>query len=293
SMSYAGAGQSVMPDDNPLNVFARMFGQPAGQGPSGAQQEGASLLDVAIGDLRRLQSYLGATEREKLEIHLESLREVERKLTGEVTQVCGDVAWDDRGFRVIETDYYPLTHHKEENFALMSELQAELAVLALQCGVTNVVSIMWSHPVSPTKILDLGSSIGHHDSSHYGAADSAAARSYIAQKAWFFERIAAMLQHMKSIPDGDGTLLHNSIVFVGTDINDGNLHDHADMPFVLAGQAGGQLATGRALDYRNSNGGQNDAHARLLVSIANMAGVSVEAFGYQGSGPGGLPGLLG
>lgn len=293
SVSYVGAGQLVTPDDNPLNVFSRMFGQPVGQTADLVGRQGASILDLAITDVQRLQGYLGGPERAKLEVHLESLREVERKITGQVTQVCGDIAWDDRGFRVLETDYYPTTFHKEEHFALMSEMQSELAVLALQCGVTNVATIMWSHPVSPTKILDIGSSMGHHDSSHYGAADSAAAQSFTAQKAWFFAEIAALLQHMKSIPDGDRTLLGNSLVFMGTDINDGNLHDHTDMPFVLAGQAGGQLTTGRSLDYRGTLGGENEAHSRILVSIANMMGAPVDTFGYEGAGPGGLPGLEG
>src|SRR5690606_22596062 len=137
---------------------------------------------------------------------------------------------------------------------------------------------------SPTKILEIGSQLGHHDSSHYGAADSATAQSFIAQKAWFFEEITKMLQQMKDIPDGDRSLLGNSVVFMGTDINGGNLHDHSDMPFVLAGQAGGQLVTGRSLDYRRTVNGENDAHSRILVSIANMMGVPIETFGYEGAG---------
>ena len=160
--------------------------------------------------------------------------------------------------------------------------------------MTRVASLMWSHPVSPTRIPSLAASSANHDASHYGADLSGPlAQDFIAYKRFFCEQLVYLVQRMQEIPDGDGTLLDNTILFMGTDINDGNQHDHDDMPFVLAGRAGGQLATGRSLDYRGTAGGEDEAHSKLLVSIANMAGVPIEEFGYTGKGTGGLPGLLG
>jgi hypothetical protein len=68
-------------------------------------------------------------------------------------------------------------------------------------------------------------------------------------------------------------------------MGDSNLHNHDDMPFILAGRAGGALSTGRFLNY------PKEAHSKLLVDIANAMGVPVNAFGYVGKGEGGLPGL--
>lgn len=299
SMSYIGAGQQVAPDDNPLSAFERLFGDLQGPegpppGPDWDKIRSTRVIDRSLDDLQRLRTRLGATERDKLDIHLDALQEVEAQIKGTVTGSCTDVVWNTEGFTVSETDYYPKTWEMEEHFALVGKLQMDLAVLALSCGVTRVASLMWSHPVSPTRVPGLGTSSANHDASHYGADLSGPlAQDYIAYKRFFNEQLVYLVQRMAAIPDGDGTLLDNTILFMGTDINDGNLHDHNDMPFVLAGRAGGQLATGRSLDFRGTAGGEDEAHSKLLVSIANLAGVPIDEFGYTGKGTGGLPGLLG
>jgi Protein of unknown function (DUF1552) len=299
SMSYIGPAQQVAPDDNPLSAFERLFGDLQGPkgpppGPDWDKIRATSVIDRSLGDLQRLRTRLGATERDKLDIHLAALQEVEAQIKGTVTGSCDAVVWNSEGFAVSETDFYPKTYEKEEHFALVGKLQMDLAVLALSCGVTRVSSLMWSHPVSPTRVPGIGATAANHDASHYGAdLGGPLALDYIAHKQFFCEQLAYLVQQLQATPDGDGTLLDNTILFMGTDINDGNQHDHDDMPFVLAGRAAGQLATGRSLDYRGTAGGEDEAHSKLLVSIANMAGVSIEEFGYTGKGTGGLPGLLG
>ncbi|MCA9653770.1 MAG: DUF1552 domain-containing protein [Myxococcales bacterium] len=298
SVSYIGPGQPVAPDDNPLSAFDRLFGdlesptEPAG--PDWERIRSTRVIDRAIDDVSRLRSRLGSTERDKLDIHLDALHEVEAQIKGTLTGSCDQVVWNSEGFAVSETDYYPKTWEKEEHFALVGKLQMDLAVLALSCGVTRVSTLMWSHPVSPTRIPGIGTTAANHDASHYGAdLGGPLAQDYIAYKRFFCEQLVYLLQQMAAIPDGDGSLLDNTILFMGTDINDGNLHDHDDMPFLLAGGAGGQLATARSLDYRGTAGGEDEAHSKLLVSIANLAGVPIDEFGYTGHGAGPLPGLLG
>ena len=126
-----------------------------------------------------------------------------------------------------------------------------------------------------------------------GGADlgGSLALDFITYRRFFCEQLVDLVQQMKAMPDGDSNLLANTVVMMGTEINDGNLHDHSDMPFVLAGQAGGALETGRSLDYRGTAGGMNGAHTKLLVSIADLVGVGVDTFGYAEQGPGGLDGL--
>jgi hypothetical protein len=88
--------------------------------------------------------------------------------------------------------------------------------------------------------------------------------------------------------------LDNTQVLLCTELGDSNLHDHARVPFVLAGGAGGQLSTGRYLDYRGrGKDGGNETHTKLLVSMAQAMGVSVDSFGYTGHGTGPLEGLYG
>jgi len=296
AVSYVGGGP-ISPDDDPINAFDRLFGSldpsMGNEGPTRDQLRTGSILDSAIGDVTRMQDVLGATEREKLDVHLDALREVEQRVNGDITASCSEVVWNTEGYANSDADNYPKTYHREDNFGLVGKLQMDQLVLALGCGVTRVGTLTWSHAVSPTRIAETGATRANHDASHYGSdAGGEIAADFIAHRRWFMEQLVYLIESMRSLPDpSGGTLLDNVVVFVGTDINDGNLHDHNDMPFLLAGGAAGQLETGRSLDYRGTAGGENDAHTKLLVSIAGMMGVNIDTFGYDGKGAGGLSGL--
>lgn len=297
SMSFIGEGQPVTPEDDPLNAFTRVFGAAAGGAGSGAAQDLAqrrkkSVLDAALSDLMALQKRLGNTEREKLDVHLDSLRELERRMTGGgSSSTCDLGGWNGSGFAVSQTDYYPKTYHKEEHFKRMGQLQMDLATMALSCGSTNVVSLMWSHPVSPTHVLETGIGTGHHDASHYGSKDSQNAKDFVTLKRWFMEQFASLIDKLSKTPDVGGTLLDNTLVVLCSELGDSNNHDHDSVPFVLAGKAGGALETGRYLSYKGKNEGDNEPHTKLLVSVANALGVPIESYGFTGKGKGGLSGL--
>jgi hypothetical protein len=291
SISYVGAGQQITPDDDPTSVFKRVFGTAPGAGgdDSGLRRR-RSVLDASLADLAALQKKLGTSERQKLDVHLASLREVEARLSGG-SSTC--VAPDLHGFSVSPTDYYPKTYHKEEKFRLVGELQMDMTVLALACGATNVASLTWSHPVSPTHIMETGVTTGNHDASHYGEPNSQNARDFVKLKRWFMDRFVYLVNKLANTPDGSGSLLDNTLVLLCSELGDSNLHDHARVPFVLAGKAGGALRTGRFLDYRGKHNGENEPHTKLLVSVARALDVDIDSFGYTGHGTGPLAGLLG
>jgi len=300
SMSFIGEGQEVTPDDDPLNAFDRLFaGAGSGGGDEGAaalaKRRRKSVLDTALADVTALQGKLGTLEREKLDVHMDSLRELERRLTSNVASACDAGGFNRQGFATIETDYYPKTYEKEENFRLVGDLQMDLAVLALSCNVTRVASIMWSHCVSPTHILETGVGSGNHDASHYGEPNSSMASDFTTLKRWFVERFVELIDRLANTPDGPGqTLLDNTQVLLCTELGESNLHDIERVPFVLVGGAGGQLRTGRYVDYRGKGkDGGNETHTKLLVSMARAMGVSVDSFGYTGHGTGSLEGLYG
>jgi Protein of unknown function (DUF1552) len=299
SFSYIGEGQTVNPDDDPLNAFSRVFGTVAGTGGDDtaralAKRQRQSVLDASLADLNALKARLGSTEKEKLDVHLDSLRELENRISGNaMTSASCDISkFNKTGFSVSPTDYYPKTYHKEENFKLMGQMQMDLAALALSCGSTNVVSLMWSHAVSPTHILETGVTTGNHDASHYGSADSQMAKDFVKLKRWFMEQFVYLIQKLASTPDDGGTLLDNTLVLLCSELGDSNLHDHDSVPFVLAGKAGGALRTGRYLSYKGKNAGENEPHSKLLVSVANALDVPIDSFGFTGKGKGPLSGLL-
>jgi len=288
--SFLGRDQAVTPEDNPLRAFERLFGQAATGDAVLARRR--SILDASLADLDDLSTRLGATERQKLELHMDSVREVESRLTAGPSTGCSTTGWNTDGWS-IPSGYnsYPAYYNRDDQFAEVGKLQMDLAVLALTCDLTRSVSIQWSHAVSPTShAAETGVVTRHHDASHFDATIPASVNGFVALQRWYCEQFAYLVNRLKSIPDGQGTLLDSTLVFLGSELGHSGRHDHRDMPFVLAGRAGG-LATGRFLDYRSANNGDGESHAKLLVSIARAMGIPLNSFGYVGHGEGPLPRL--
>jgi hypothetical protein len=293
TFTFLTPDQPLAPDDDPLNAFSRVFGAVSGSSDNDlAQRKQKSVLDAALADLGALRTKLGSTEKLKLDQHLDALREVEARISGAGIKACDVAGFNAAGFAVNPMDYYPKTYHKEENFKTVSRLQMDLATTALSCGATNVVSLQYSHQVSPTHIPESGASLANHDASHYGAPDSNTAKDFVKLKQWFMGEFVYLVQKLQATPDGDGTLLDNTLVMLCSELGDSNLHNHDRVPFVVAGRAGGALETGRFLDYRQTNAGKNQPHTKLLVSVANAVGVAIDSYGYTGEGTGPLSGLL-
>jgi hypothetical protein len=308
TISFIGPGQEVKPDDNPINVFDRVFAgaRPAAPTPGAPMtapdlrdRQRRSVLDAIRGDLTSLQTKLGAAEKSRLDIHLQSLRDVEARASGLMvpTGKACDVSSFKRGsLPAPMTDYdYPKVYHRPENFAIVGQLQMDLTVLALSCGMTHVVTLMWSHAVSPTKVPGLNTTVGNHDASHYGTNPmSDNARQFVLYRRWFMERLVSLVQALKQTPAAEGSVFDSTVIFLCSDISDGDLHDQRSMPFVVIGGSKTGLRGGRYLNFTGKGqGGDNETHAKVLVSIARAVGVPLDSFGYTAMGTGPLPGLFG
>lgn len=293
SMSFLGRDQQISPEDNPLSAYERLFGPPGGVADIENRRR-LSILDGAMADINRLQNRLGQAERDKLQVHTESLREVERRILADDSAsagACQQPDWNRQGWSIPEGyRSYPNYYNRDDQFATVGSLQMDLAVLALGCDLARSVSIQWSHPVSPTHLQDeTGAGQRHHDASHFNANDLNSADDFVRYKRWYAEQFTYLLRQLDAYPDGNGTLLDNTVVFLCSELGHSSRHNHANMPFILAGRGGG-LDTGRYLNYHDSNG-DGDSHAKLLVSIANAMGIPINSFGYTGHGDGPLPGL--
>ncbi|MFC4250396.1 DUF1552 domain-containing protein [Sinimarinibacterium flocculans] len=293
-VSYLGSEQPIVPEDNPLRAFERLFGAPGSPSDPEARRQ-LSVLDAAQADLGRLQSRLGQTERDKLDRHTESLRALENRILAADPGsggVCGNPDWNSQGWSVpAGYNSYPAYWNRDDQFDSMARLQMDLAVLALQCGLSRSITLQFSHAVSPTSLPQIGTSQRHHDSSHFDANSAASVQTFVTWKRWYCEQFAYLLQSMKNAPGSQGSLLDETLVLLCSELGHSARHDHRDMPFVLAGRGGG-LQPGRFLDYRTANGGDGDTHAKLLVSLGNAAGIPIDRFGYTGHGTGPLSGLF-
>jgi len=272
-ISYLGPGTYMTPDDNPVNVYQRMFGDLLG-GPEEAAKLRArrgSVLDVARDELLDLRGRIGVQERIKLDTHLAAIAAMEQGLNTTTTCEPGVAPQFAGGV------------YENASFPLIGQAQMDLAVTALACGMTNVVSLQWAHTVSPVVFSWLGQSEGHHSLSHIGDSDQSGVDRFVAAERWFAERFTELVLALDALPDpeGDGTLLDSTVVLWAQEMGDGRAHVCEDVPFILAG-APSCFTPGRYLELGSRN------HAGLLVSVANAFGLGLETFGDPGAGSGGI-----
>jgi hypothetical protein len=278
-MSYDGPDQPRDPIENPYSVYSQIFGNlmtdPAELERIRLQRQ--SVLDYVKDDIAKLESRLGSADRPKLAAHLDAVRSVEKKLdpSGQLGAFCK------------QTDLgSPVDHAASANYPLIGELMLDMAVLALACDTTRVVGVQWSKSVSNTLFSWLGIPEGHHDLSHEGNDNAGAIAKLTQINTWYAQRFAYLLQKMSEIPEGDGTLLDNSVVLWCNELGRGNSHTRKKIPWVLAGSAGGALKTGRYLKFPDGT-----PHNQLHVSLCNAFGIDTNTFGNPNFGTGPLAGL--
>ena len=289
---YKAAGQTVAPIDDPAQAFKLLFkGVATGGANKGPDPDEVAIVDAALADLKELQAKLGATEKQKLDLHLQALSEVEKRVKAAPLQGgggCAKPGIDLSGYAASEM-YAP------EKFPAVLKAQIDLAVLAMSCDLTRVVTIQASHHTSElimsrfagTPMHEPGFDMRSHQASHYGPKHDKSKKEFdhfVKQRKWFVEQFAYLLQSLAKQPEGAGTMLDNSVVLLCTEVCDGNTHLHGNMPLVLAGGAGGAIKGGRLLQYTNRR------HGDLLCAIAHAMGQKTSGWGTGSNGP--APGVL-
>ncbi|WP_437290743.1 DUF1552 domain-containing protein [Sorangium sp. So ce406] len=278
-VSYLGPGQPVPPEDDPRAAFDRLFTDLSADPADLARRRALRrrVLGDVMEDYGALAQKLGGEDRQKLEHHLDALNEIEARL--EAPGLLG-------GACALPALGEPLDVYANDNFPAIGRLQIDLLATALACDLTRVASIQWSATQAGKVFTWLGQSETHHALSHSNLADEDKQRQLIDIGRWQAEQLAYLLGKLDAVPEGAGTLLDNTIVLWCTDISEGQSHSRRDMPYVIAGGAGGALRTGRYLRYAG------DPHNNLLVTLCNAMGVEVSTFGNPAYCTGLLPGLL-
>ncbi|MCA9695179.1 MAG: DUF1552 domain-containing protein [Myxococcales bacterium] len=277
-MIYKGAGQPIPPEDSPVKAFNRIFD---GLGESEAElakirARRQTVLDAVMEDYESLDGKLGADDSQRLDAHLTQLREIEKRLDNLYTlpEACV-VPEPPPSFNVKDNARFPE----------IGALQMDLLTMALACDLTQVASLMWSHALSGAVHTWLGDSEAHHTISHYG--DPASIQRLVNINRWFSERLASLIDRLKAVPEGSGTLFDSVVICCGSELGKGQPHYNTNVPFLLAGSCGGYFATGRHLDFAGA------AHNDLLISLMHAMGVMESTFGDPAFASGPLPGLTG
>jgi hypothetical protein len=247
-------------------IFDRLFqGFDAGASTADAMRRAKyrkSVLDNVLGQAQSLQTKLSATDKKKLDEYLAAVRDVESRIGNAAAAACMPP-------KRTEGQLDDVTRHG---------VLADLISLAFQCGATNVASLMWGNMTSNRNYAFIGASGGHHDISHHGDKPENIAKLKTIGK-WELDQVAALLTKLKNLPDSDGrTVLDNTLVFLSSDISDGDAHNHDDMPVLLAGGGAG-FTMGRHVVYP-----EKPTFGQLFVSIANAFGANITTFGEKGTG---------
>lgn len=149
----------------------------------------------------------------------------------------------------------------------------DLMVLAFQTDTTRLSTFMLAHDGSNRSFPELGVPDAHHSLSHHQSDPQKLAK--IAKIDQFYLRqFGYFLDKMKSVKEGDSTLLDNSMIVFGGGIGDGNRHNHDNLPILLAGRAGGTLTPGRRMVLSAETPMTN-----LYLSLLDRLGVPAEKVG--------------
>jgi len=247
-------------------VFDRLFAgrkQSDHAGESRDQQEtyNRSILDFTRESLNRLNSKIGADDRRRTDEYLTSIREIERRLDAPPQDMKPLPEGVTRPVRVPDTF--------KEHFRLM----ADLLVLALQQDITRVSTFTLGIEQSRRVYPEIGIPEEHHGLTHHAGNPEKIAKvckidNYIVQQFAYF------LEKMKSIKEGDKTLLDNSMVVLGNGNGDGARHDHKSCAMLLAGRGGGTIEPGKFIQYP-----QGTPAANLWLSLMDRMGVQCERHG--------------
>jgi len=287
-MSYGGPGDPRTPLDDPKQVFTRLFGDTlASQAEIEAlHKQRKSVLDGVLAEFNSVNAQLGYDDKQKLERHAAAIRDLEHQLEIGVLMPSANCVIPAKP--TIEIAPYDCVRDDRpakcvDGFAEIGKIQMDLFVLALACDLTRVVSLQWSTAESQTVHDQVpGVTQEHHLMSH-DIATYASQMSLV--NTWYSSQLAYLLTELKKVPEGEGTLLDNLLLFWPNELSQAEVHDRRRLPYVLAGKAGGQLTTGRYLKY------EGEAHNLLLASFLNMFGIPSTGFG-EPDFPGTLVGLV-
>jgi hypothetical protein len=248
---------------NPRKVFERMFGHGGSPTERLARiQEDRSILDAITKEASALQLQLGPSDRQTMDQYLENVREIERRIQrAEKSQGDADLQLPARPAGV-PFDF-------EEHVAMMYELMA----LSYQANITRVITFMVSREVSNRTYTQVGVSDGHHAISHHQNRAEKMAKNVLIQT-FNVNQFKGFLEKLKSMPDGDGSLLDHTLLLYGSNMSNSNAHDHFPLPNLVVGGAAGQMKGGRHLKYEDHTPMTN-----LLVTMLGKVGVRQEALG--------------
>ncbi|HHO52328.1 MAG TPA: DUF1552 domain-containing protein [Deltaproteobacteria bacterium] len=265
-ISWASATTPLANVTSPRLAFDRMFAgsDPAESAASATRrlQRRTSVLDSVLQRANALQGRLASDDRQKLDQYTTGVRELEQRIVAleELSCPVPGVPGDDPAFPA------------------RLEAMADLAVVALQCDYTRVITFMTGTSTSETVYRWLGHSTNHHDLSHDYAYYADAERQLAEVYAWHMQQLAAMIAAMAAIPEEGGDLLSNTAITMLGEFGDSNYHTATPSAWILAGGEAGGIRQGV------TRAGVDAPHSNYLRAMLEFVGADSSGFGDNATG---------
>jgi hypothetical protein len=262
NLSWSSPTTPLPAEAHPRIVFESLFGEGGTMADRrAALRKKASLLDAFTEDLSRLQRNLGPGDRAKVGQYLETVREVERRIQkAEADAVDHPLRDLDRPVGVPAA------------YADHARLMFDLQVLAFQGDVTRVITFQLARETSNRTYPEIGVPDPHHPLSHHGN-DPAKIERMSKINAFHVSLFAEYLAKLKATPEGEGNLLDHSLILYGSGIGNPNIHDHTNLPVVVAGGKATGLKGNRHIKYAKPT-----PLANLHLTLLDKAGVRLDSF---------------
>jgi hypothetical protein len=265
SLAWRTPSTPMPPEINPRSVFERLYGSLESSLDPKAQaalnEDRRSVLDYVNERTQKLVSTLGRSDRRKMDEYLTAIREIERRIKrveDENRQLTPEIA-KPTGIPNDFADHVRLMH--------------DLLVVALQSDITRISTLLYSREGSNRAYPSLGFTDGHHPITHHRYIPDLVEK-VTKINCYHLEQFAYLIQKLKSIQEGDGTLLDHCMIVYGSSLSDGNRHSHEDLPVIILGRGNGKLKPGRHIVYADKPPMTN-----LFLTLLDKMGIATEKLG--------------
>jgi Protein of unknown function (DUF1552) len=262
NLSWSSATTPLPTEADPRVVFERLFGDGGKPDQRRAElKKSGSILDWMTNDLARLQKELGPGDRTRLDQYLDSVREVERRIQQAERQ----------------SDVTPLPDLErpatvpaawEDHVKLMFDLQ----LLAIQADLTRIITFQLARETSTRTYPQIGVPEPHHPVSHH-TNDPEKLAKLARINAYHVSLFASFVEKLQATPDGDGSLLDHSMYLLGSGMGNPDIHNHTNLPIVLAGGRTSKKKGARHIRYE-----QPTPLANLHLTLLEKVGVRLDTF---------------
>jgi Protein of unknown function (DUF1552) len=268
-----GTQSPIPPETDPYAAYARIF---TFNNPNDAAAQAAikkklakkqSALDLVLAEAASLETKVGAADKAKLDVHMSSLRDIERTLQSTTGSASA-------GMACVPTDLgTKIDVFNDDNHEVIGNLFFKISALAFACDLTRTIQFNWSGNTSNRIYKSLGMTAGHHDMSHDSSAPAFQNIRTIHKHLW--TQNLGLYEILKNTPDGNGTLWDNTLVVHWNELAQGDTHAINNCMVIFAGVAQNTFRRGRMVDFQNKA-----SYSDMLLSCFQYMGFAdITSFG--------------